>query len=524
MRVSTASAIDLAGSEDNRRTDNGKERMVESASINKSLFVLAQCVEAISKKQARIPYRESKMTRILSLGQNNGLTIMILNLAPVRSYHLDTLSSLNFANRTKKIEVNEVENKPFFRPGSKLDATGAPAAHASLVHRQPLRPKTLSHNIIPKDPTTKSDKPLKAFAVYSEQGRPAAGRPGHLAGQGYPRSTAELQKRTSSEAVPTLSRPSKIMRPNDHDPKFPCGASSALNQKSIEELIDRKVSEKLAESALNMQMPPSASQAIPADVQARLNALEQRVGDQETGRAEGLQYLLMAKQHLVRGEDASALKMYQLALPFFAGNEKLAQKMLRLQGKIKGKTERPVSMAGGVALPQTDEAMIGTSRPQGRKHRVQDEDENYHEDANGQAEDAEESDFEYRSKPRKPSRRQLGVFRDEPEKHSLRASRSEEELAYALALDGNPQQTPRTQHILRIVNTRDVAQIRLLRGVGAKKAETIVNCLCEMGDEDEESVEGGGVGVIKDLEALGRVKGVGAKGVERMREGVVGIV
>lgn len=89
--VSTASAIDLAGSEDNRRTENGKERLVESASINKSLFVLAQCVEAISKNQSRIPYRESKMTRILSLGQNNGVTVMILNLAPVKSYHLDTL-------------------------------------------------------------------------------------------------------------------------------------------------------------------------------------------------------------------------------------------------------------------------------------------------------------------------------------------------------------------------------------------------------------------------------------------------
>lgn len=65
--------------------------MTESASINKSLFVLAQCVEAISKKQNRIPYRESKMTRILSLGQNQGLTVMILNLAPVRSFHLDSL-------------------------------------------------------------------------------------------------------------------------------------------------------------------------------------------------------------------------------------------------------------------------------------------------------------------------------------------------------------------------------------------------------------------------------------------------
>lgn len=45
--ISTASAIDLAGSEDNRRTENGKERMVESASINKSLFVLSSCIDAM---------------------------------------------------------------------------------------------------------------------------------------------------------------------------------------------------------------------------------------------------------------------------------------------------------------------------------------------------------------------------------------------------------------------------------------------------------------------------------------------
>src|ERR1700761_4500723 len=122
IRISNASAIDLAGSEDNRRTDNNKDRLVESASINKSLFVLAQCVEAISKKQARIPYRESKMTRILSLGVNNGLTVMILNLAPVRSYHLDTVSSLNFANRTKRIEVREVENEPVFKGPSRQPA------------------------------------------------------------------------------------------------------------------------------------------------------------------------------------------------------------------------------------------------------------------------------------------------------------------------------------------------------------------------------------------------------------------
>ena len=57
--VSTASAIDLAGSEDNRRTENGKERLVESASINKSLFVLSQCIDAISRGDKRIPYVRS---------------------------------------------------------------------------------------------------------------------------------------------------------------------------------------------------------------------------------------------------------------------------------------------------------------------------------------------------------------------------------------------------------------------------------------------------------------------------------
>ncbi|KAK1973617.1 P-loop containing nucleoside triphosphate hydrolase protein [Colletotrichum cereale] len=77
VRESTASAIDLAGSEDNRRAENGKEMLVESAAISKSLFVLTQCIDAMFRGDKRIPYRESKMTRILSLGQNNSITIMI---------------------------------------------------------------------------------------------------------------------------------------------------------------------------------------------------------------------------------------------------------------------------------------------------------------------------------------------------------------------------------------------------------------------------------------------------------------
>jgi hypothetical protein len=158
----------LAGSEDNRRTDNGK-RLVESASINRSLFVLAQCVEAISKKQARIPYRESRMTRILSLGQNNGLTIMILNLAPVRSYHLGLSSSLNFANRTKKIEFKKSRMIPFSR-----DRHARYQRLLDLRYRDSLRPLATLHNATVNTmnpPTKPEDKPAKAFSVYSDRAK-----------------------------------------------------------------------------------------------------------------------------------------------------------------------------------------------------------------------------------------------------------------------------------------------------------------------------------------------------------------
>ncbi|KAH8551435.1 the motor domain of kinesin family member 22 [Umbelopsis sp. PMI_123] len=83
--------IDLAGSEDNRRTDNGKERLAESGAINKSLFVLGQVVESINAASSRIPFRDSKMTRILqpSLG-GKAQGMMIVNIAPGQSYFMDS--------------------------------------------------------------------------------------------------------------------------------------------------------------------------------------------------------------------------------------------------------------------------------------------------------------------------------------------------------------------------------------------------------------------------------------------------
>jgi hypothetical protein len=530
VQVSTASAIDLAGSEDNRRTDNNKERLVESASINKSLFVLASCVEAISRKASRIPYRESKMTRILALGQNNGLTVMILNLAPVRSYHLDTLSSLNFANRTKKIEVNEIENVPFFRDGH----VGKPKTDAVLpapsMNRQPLRSKVLSQTSHLKDVAAPVPKPTKQFAVFSDATKPAPkSKPTTLANTAMTRLAAEpirSPKRTGSMAsLNGVGRPSKALRPAGST------IQAGMSQDAIERLIEQKVSEALSNhissTAAKVVEPAEVNQAqvesnmISKEVQRRLDALEKRVEGQESERAEGLQLLLQAKQLQAKGEKKDALEIFERAeREFFPGNEKLSKRISRLREGMEA------------------------SKPRRNVHREieEHEDDSYHAE-----EDEEEYDHDDDLPRTGVSRPRTKIRRPQPFQPSTAATRplkaaafsepqdsSYDELSAPSSLDPSTQ-TPRTRHLLQIINSRDISKIQLLKGVGRKKAERIVECLCELdldaedgGDDGYESGSAGdGEGgkkllvVVRTLEELGELKGMGRKGVEGMRAGVL---
>uniref|UniRef100_A0A8C6QHU4 Kinesin-like protein n=1 Tax=Nannospalax galili TaxID=1026970 RepID=A0A8C6QHU4_NANGA len=110
--------IDLAGSEDNRRTGNQGIRLKESGAINTSLFVLGKVVDALNQGLPRVPYRDSKLTRLLqdSLG-GSAHSILIANIAPERRFYLDTVSALNFAARSK-----EVINRPFTNESLQLHA------------------------------------------------------------------------------------------------------------------------------------------------------------------------------------------------------------------------------------------------------------------------------------------------------------------------------------------------------------------------------------------------------------------
>ncbi|KAI1080355.1 kinesin-domain-containing protein [Whalleya microplaca] len=497
VRQSTASAIDLAGSEDNRRTDNGKERLIESAAINKSLFVLSQCIDAISRGERRIPFRESKMTRILSLGQNNGITIMILNLAPIRSYHLDTLSSLNVSSRAKRIEVREIENEVVFKQPPRTNSN----ASGSNIPRQPLRPLANAHNIHSGAAATKqsekqSDRPVKAFNVYTDRLKPVAtSRPANTAIKRSP----PPQKRPGPSDSESGSRPTKITRPEIPRPSAvprsskpsqgPPPSQPSISADQIEAMVEKKVSEILASRTQSAPPPPPE---ISDAVQRRLEALERRIDDgrHDDTRSDGLRFLLMARQHKERGEDASALKMYEMALPFFPGQAKLLGKIEKLKARIEARRDGRASDAmDDVADERPRTAERRTKKHHTLTRQTTDDDEDYQ---GAEADDDEEEKESAATKSRKRSKR-------------ARAAKASSLPESTIEEDG-----PLAETLLDIINSRNTELIMSLQGFGPKKARDLVEYLDLMDGSRR----------IDSLAQLRGVPGMGGRAVDRAYEGL----
>ncbi|OAA81214.1 kinesin heavy chain [Akanthomyces lecanii RCEF 1005] len=100
--------VDLAGSENIQRSGAENKRAAEAGLINKSLLTLGRVINALVDRSAHIPYRESKLTRLLqdSLGGRTK-TCIIATISPSKSNLEETISTLEYAFRAKNIR-----NKP----------------------------------------------------------------------------------------------------------------------------------------------------------------------------------------------------------------------------------------------------------------------------------------------------------------------------------------------------------------------------------------------------------------------------
>lgn len=113
-RFSCLNLIDLAGSERISEYDPNKEGSGETGYINKSLFVLANVINRLADntKKNHIPYRDSKLTRLLSqaLG-GNSMTAIICTVSPAALNYYQTLSTLRFAMRAKNVKLKPMANE-----------------------------------------------------------------------------------------------------------------------------------------------------------------------------------------------------------------------------------------------------------------------------------------------------------------------------------------------------------------------------------------------------------------------------
>jgi kinesin family protein 11 len=116
IKIGKLNLVDLAGSENVGRSGAQNMRKREAGNINQSLLTLGRVITALTDNHPHVPYRESKLTRLLqeSLG-GRAKTAIIATVSPASDAFDETLSTLEYANRAKNIknmpEVNQKMTK-----------------------------------------------------------------------------------------------------------------------------------------------------------------------------------------------------------------------------------------------------------------------------------------------------------------------------------------------------------------------------------------------------------------------------
>lgn len=171
VKTSKLNLVDLAGSERASKTMATGTRLAEGSSINKSLSCLGKVISALAdsedtSKQRHIPYRDSTLTWILkdNLG-GNSKTVMLATISPSSSQYDETMSTLRYAERTKKIVnkavVNEANNNDLVTAlQNEIKALRSQLSSASAKERTRLLEELSASEAVKKDLTSSLEEKL----------------------------------------------------------------------------------------------------------------------------------------------------------------------------------------------------------------------------------------------------------------------------------------------------------------------------------------------------------------------------
>ncbi|XP_073125716.1 kinesin-like protein KIN-7N [Henckelia pumila] len=182
IRVSVLNLVDLAGSERVAKTQAGGVRLKEGKHINKSLMALGNVINKLSedgKQRGHIPYRDSKLTRILqpALG-GNAKTSIICTVAPEQVHVEETKGTLQFASRAKRItncvQVNEIMTDAALLKRQKLEIEELrrklQGSHAEVLEQEilKLRNEMLTYELEREKLATALEEERRSHKVHDQ--------------------------------------------------------------------------------------------------------------------------------------------------------------------------------------------------------------------------------------------------------------------------------------------------------------------------------------------------------------------
>ncbi|XP_017687981.1 PREDICTED: kinesin-like protein KIF12 isoform X3 [Lepidothrix coronata] len=210
--------VDLAGSERVKETGSSGELSMEANSINRSLLALGHCISLLAKprgKWTHIPYRDSKLTRLLarSLG-GSGVTLMVACISPSSRCLSETLSTLHYASRAGRVTTRPLANRV---SREKLLQTLEEEIHALKLENLSLR-QQLCLPRVPVRSTEVPGNPPKACLSWG-------GRQPWLS----PDPSGDIPDGPSHRATRSSCDNQPLLR-SAHAPQIPPGHSTRLRQ------------------------------------------------------------------------------------------------------------------------------------------------------------------------------------------------------------------------------------------------------------------------------------------------------
>ena len=212
--------VDLAGSEKVGKTGASGQTLEEAKKINKSLSALGMVINSLTDgKSTHIPYRDSKLTRILqeSLG-GNSRTTLIINCSPSSYNDAETLGTLRFGVRAKAIK-----NK------AKINAELSPAELKQLLKKAQSQVTTYETYLASLEgevqswrsgesvPREKWAPPISGDSITSKRAESRAQRPGTPSYLQTDVGRSETPSRSESRIGDRSSTPSVVMEKDERE-------------------------------------------------------------------------------------------------------------------------------------------------------------------------------------------------------------------------------------------------------------------------------------------------------------------